>query len=198
MRLSLFIVTLLLIMNAPINAQETKALPYDQIGSYPTEFNAGNVVGRFLDALGYRYYWATEGITEKDLNFRPSEDARSFQETNEHLLGLSNTILNAALKKPNTGGGNQEALSFEALRAQTLQNIHQASEAFKAGADQNFEEHKIVFQRDNGSREFPVWNVLNGPIADAIYHVGQLVSFRRASGNPMNPKVNVFMGKNRE
>ena len=42
---------------------------------------------------------------------------------------------------------------------------------------------------------FPFWNHLNGPIADALWHSGQIVSNRRASGNPLNSKVNVFIGK---
>lgn len=40
--------------------------------------------------------------------------------------------------------------------------------------------------------------MLNGPIADALWHVGQVVSFRRSSGNPFNSKVSVFSGKVRE
>ena len=42
---------------------------------------------------------------------------------------------------------------------------------------------------------FPFWNMINGPISDAIWHSGQVVANRRASGNPINPKVNVFIGK---
>ena len=30
---------------------------------------------------------------------------------------------------------------------------------------------------------------------DALYHVGQVVSYRRAAGNPIDPQVNVFLGK---
>jgi len=36
--------------------------------------------------------------------------------------------------------------------------------------------------------------LLNGPIADALTHVGQVISFRRTSGNPIPKGVNVFMG----
>ena len=32
-------------------------------------------------------------------------------------------------------------------------------------------------------------------VADALYHVGQVVSYRRAAGNLMDPQVNVFVGK---
>jgi hypothetical protein len=46
--------------------------------------------------------------------------------------------------------------------------------------------------------EFPFWNQLNGPIADALWHCGQVISFRRSSGNPYNSKASVFSGKVRE
>ena len=43
--------------------------------------------------------------------------------------------------------------------------------------------------------EFPLWNLINGPIQDAVWHSGQVVAFRRASGNPINSKISVFNGK---
>lgn len=59
----------------------------------------------------------------------------------------------------------------------------------------NVDDVKIIFERKEGRTELPIWNLINGPIADAIWHVGQVVSFRRASGNPFNAKVNLMMGK---
>ena len=56
----------------------------------------------------------------------------------------------------------------------------------------------ILFDLNGNKSELPVWNLMNGPIADAIYHTGQIVSYRRMSGNPINPKVNVMMGKTGE
>jgi len=38
------------------------------------------------------------------------------------------------------------------------------------------------------------WHIINGPISDALTHVGQINSFRRLSGNCV-PKANVFTGK---
>ena len=52
-------------------------------------------------------------------------------------------------------------------------------------------EYKIIF----GEQEIPFWNQVNGPISDAIWHCGQLVVYRRSTGNPINPKVNHFSGK---
>ena len=52
---------------------------------------------------------------------------------------------------------------------------------------------ETAFQLEN--TEVPFWNIINGPIADALWHCGQVVMLRRASGNPFNAKVNVFKGK---
>lgn len=184
-----------------LNAQNEKAmtseLPYHEIPAYPESYTAENVAARIVDGLGYRYYWATDGLTEKDLAYKPSEDGRTIEETLDHIYGLSNTIANATTQKPNIRG-ERETLTFEEKRKRTLDNIKTASESLKNSGDNGLADFPIIFQRGDQKREFPFWNLLNGPIADAIYHVGQIVSQRRASGNPMNPKVNVFIGKNRE
>lgn len=57
---------------------------------------------------------------------------------------------------------------------------------------------KITFKGKEKNAEFPFWNSINGTIADAIWHAGQIVMMRRASGNPFNSKVNVFLGKRME
>ena len=54
---------------------------------------------------------------------------------------------------------------------------------------------KVIFQRGEKTSTYPIWNLINGPITDAIYHCGQIVSFRRSSGNPIPPGVNVFLGE---
>ena len=60
------------------------------------------------------------------------------------------------------------------------------------------EDYNVIFKRGDREYEFPFWNLINGQISDAIYHTGQVVMMRRASGNPIDPTVDVFMGKNRE
>ena len=42
--------------------------------------------------------------------------------------------------------------------------------------------------------KFDLYNLFHGPISDALYHTGQIVVFRRASGNPIPKGVNHFMG----
>ena len=189
-----------LLMTATVVAQNTSTmeLPFKQIPDTQEEYQAGNIVKRMVDGLGYRYYWATEGLRPEDLTHKPSEDARSSRETLEHLFGLSETISNAAQKKANIRPADYSKMSFEELRRGTLEHLQRASELYANLNAKEVQELQVIFEFNGQRREFPFWNMLNGPIADALYHTGQIVSFRRASGNPMNPKVNVFMGRNNE
>ena len=166
---------------------QTEKLPYYEIPSYSENYTAGTVAARQVDALGFRFYWASEGLTEADLAYKPNEDVRSTGETIDHIYDLSKIIVNATLKKANSRD-KDDTLSFIEKRKQTLLNLKIAAENLRTSND--ISEFKIIF----GTREIPFWNNINGPIADAIWHSGQIASFRRNSGNPINSKVNHFMG----
>lgn len=179
-------------MNAQIN---NESLPYYEIPEYPENYNQGTVVARMIDGLGFRYFWATEGLRTEDLIFKPNETARTTEETIDHILGLSNVIVNSAIHQPN-GNNDFSKLTYSEKRKLTLNNFKTAADIFRKSKD--LSQFKIVFVRDGKSVEYPFWNQINGPIEDAIWHCGQVVSFRRSSGNPLNAKVSVFEGKLRE
>jgi hypothetical protein len=165
-------------------------LPYAKIHEATEKYTAGTVVSRMLDGLGFRYYWATEGLRPEDLSYKPNETARTTEQTLDHVLGLTQVIVNSALGVPN--GSPQPEMTFEEKRKKTLKNIEQASQIFRQADD--LSKFTIVFKRGEQTSEFPFWNQLNGPIGDALWHVGQVVSFRRSSGNPFPKGVSVFTG----
>lgn len=175
-----------------ISTQENNRLPYYEIPEYSEDYNAGAVAARMIDGLGFRYYWATEGLVEKDLKFKISIDARSTDETLDHILNLSRYILNAALKQTNEGGAYLK-MTFLETRKKTLENLKTAADILRKSSD--LSENELKF---NEQSKYPFWNVINGPIADAIWHCGQIVASRRASGNPINSKVSVLSGKIRD
>ena len=175
-----------------ISQELNNKLPYYEIPDYPNEYTAGTVAARMVDGLGFRYYWATEGLRDEDLAFRPNDDARTTDETIDHIYNLSRTIVNATLKQPNIRSDNEPELTFLEKRKKTLENIKTAADILRKTDD--LTEFKIVF----GEREFPFWNNINGPIEDAVWHCGQIVSFRRSSGNPYNSKASLFAGKVRD
>ena len=179
-------------------AQETmnEKLPFAKIPEAPTNYTPGTVVARMIDGLGFRYYWATEGLSDENLEYRPCKESRTIAETMDHIYSLSCTILNSAKKQPTDFTAKQEDLTSKEKRKRTLGNFKNASDLFKVS--ENLAEHKIVFIRKNGKAEFPFWNQINGPIEDAVWHAGQIVMMRRAAGNPFNSKVNVCMGNVRD
>ncbi len=165
---------------------------YAEIPESPVVYTPGAIVSRMVDGLGFRYYWATEGLVDTDLSYKPSKEARSLLETVDHIYGLSKIIVNSAKKEPTDYTLEQPKMNYLEKRLATLENFRSASELFLASKD--ISKHAIVFKDENKSSEYPFWNQINGPIEDAVWHAGQLVVLRRASGNPINPKVNVFLG----
>lgn len=195
---SIALSTLLGAQNDQASTMENAPLPYREIPAYPDSFRAETVAARMVDGLGFRFYWATEGLRPEDLAFRPSPEARSTEETIDHILGLSNILLNSLNNQPNVRSGEETSpLSFEVKRRKVLENLREASMRLQQPATQ-LEDLSIVLQGATSRTEYPFWNMLNGPIADALWHVGQIVSFRRSSGNPFNSKVSVLAGKLRQ
>jgi hypothetical protein len=185
MRTALF--SIIMFASLPAMAQ-ADSLPYAAFPPAPGHYTAGAVVSRLLDGLGFRYYWATEGLRPADLAFRPTHEARTSQETLEHIYNLSDMIINVI-------GGNQTPQAphktFEELRKATLWNIQKASAIIAGYTERDMENVKIDF----GGQKLPFWNMINGPISDCLWHIGQVVTFRRSSGNPFSSKVEVFLGK---
>lgn len=177
-----------------ISAQEKKeeSLPYYEIPEYPETYNSCTVAARLIDGLGFRYYWATEGLRDDDLAFKPSEEGRTTAETIDHIYGLTRVIMNSTLNKPNIRVDDPE-MSFAEKRKKTLEQIKTAADILRQCDD--LSQFKVVFERGDSKSEYPFWNNINGPIADALWHCGQVVSHRRSSGNPFNSKVSVFSGK---
>jgi hypothetical protein len=187
-----YLVPILMISICPLFAQDM-ALPYYEIPAAPEAFTAGAVASRMIDGLGFRYYWATDGLRPEDLNYKPGVDTRTSEETLRHIHELSFIIVNSVTQTPNVPGAVPKLL-FAEMRKRTLENLKTASDRLRTATDADLEQFKLVFKRDSNSTEFSFWNQLNGPIADCLWHVGQVVSFRRASGNPFTEKASVFTG----
>ena len=194
--------TLLLLFGIYSNAlaqQEQPTNYYYQIPDSPEEYTATTVVARMVDGLGFRYYWATEGLRPEDLSYTPKGEGRTLEQTVTHILGLTNVIINSVTNTPNVqASGEQPVLTFEEKRAKTLDNLKKTREVLMASSAEDLSKFNLVFQSSDSSSEYPFWNQINGPISDALWHTGQVVSLRRSSGNPFDSKVSLLRGKRRE
>ena len=173
-------------------AQNNAHLPYYEIPTYNEEYTPQSVASRMVDALGFRYYWASFELTEEDLAYKISEESRSCQETVIHIYDLTNMMLRLT-KTEFKQQKEKSEMSFNEMRSQTLLNIQALSKTVEESKD--LAEFDI---KKDGKTTIFFYNSINGPIADAIWHTGQLAVFRRASGNPINAKIDHFSGKIRE
>ena len=169
-------------------SQKNATLPYYEIPTSEENYTANAVVGRMIDGLGFRYYWSTGGLTKKDLEYKPNGQGRNTQETITHLYDLSNMMLRLT-KTISKQSKDKTEMNFAEMRMQTLFNFEALSKKIKATKDLS-----ELSTSSNGKVTIPFFNVINGPIADAIWHTGQIATFRRSSGNPINSKINHFSG----
>lgn len=167
--------------------ESDSSVPYRFIPDAGEEYTAGAISARMIDGLGFRFYWATEALSEKELEFRPGANSRSIEETITHIYDLTNIILQSV--------DNQTKIIEEddifQQRNKTLVNLKKVSDILLTSNNEDFKDYKVVFE--NGS-SFPFWNLINGPIADNIWHCGQIAMLRRLAGNPFNPNVSHFNG----
>lgn len=188
-----FYIYVFLLTNTFIMAQER--LPMDEIPPPPSTLKAGDIISRMIQGLGYRFYWASKDLRTEDLSYRPSKDGASSLETLQHIYGLSLMILNAYSSTPNKRPLSALPEDYRFLRQSILTNLDQSAQLYSGKSEEEVHKMNVVFERDGKISRFPVWNLLNGPLSDAIYHTGQLVSFRRTTGKPIQKGVSVFLGK---
>ena len=185
---------LFLILSFNMNAQNNN-LPFFEISSEKNHYTSANIIYRLIEGVGYRYYWASKDLKKKDLDYKPSSSSISSYETLEHIYILSETIMNSALNKVNNRPTEKTPKSYNELREGTLMNLQKFNDIILSKNEDDLKRIKIIFNRGGREASFPFWNLLNGQIADMIYHTGQIVSFRRTTGNPIQKGVNVFLGK---
>ncbi len=179
--------------NKPIKEALDGKLPYSEIPAIAEKYTAGNVVSRLIDGLGFRFYWATDGLRDEDLTFKPDKETRSTLETIEHIYEMSVLIKNATTQTVNTPDQSPR-IPFNEMQKVTLENFNVASTILRRSSDEDLNRYTLKFKQGEKLIEYPFWNHINGPISDCLWHTGQVVSFRRLSGNPFSDKVNLLSG----
>jgi hypothetical protein len=156
-------------------------LPFYQLDGYPAKVDGPSVVVRLLDSLGFRFHWATHDLAEQDYAFLPGQGCQSIAQLIEHIWGLVNWVSRSICGREET---RPETLQEQ--RVHVLHMLNQLREYVSTLDDQALAAITI--------RGLPFWHLLNGPLADALTHVGQINVLRRLAGNP-TPRASVFTGK---
>jgi hypothetical protein len=156
-------------------------LPFRKLDNYPPRPNGPSVIARLLDGLGFRFYWATEGLSAEHYAFTPGKGCQSIGELVRHIWGLVNWVHMSVF-----GQGEERPEDAPSQRVHALHMLHRLREHLVTLDDRDLEAFTI--------NEHSFWHIINGPLADALTHVGQINSFRRLAGNP-TPGARVFTGE---
>jgi len=162
---------------------------YKTLPPVPEKLNGSTVLVRMIDGLGFCYRVATEGLTENEFHFRPVEDSMSIFEVNRHIYQLILWVTKAF----NTDLKSNKTLdTFTDYRNATLEICHNLRTIIAAMSEAEIQTKTIYLKRSE--QQLPIFNIINGPVADALTHVGQINSWRRMAGNPV-AKVSPLTGK---
>ncbi len=156
----------------------------------PETVTGSAVLVRLVEGIGFRFLWATEALRDADLSFRPTPETMSIPELAHHVLGLATWVAASAGAIPAASRTPDPPPSFPEARQRVLDVLALLRARFAGMSDGEIGAIRIA------SRAGPVpWpHLVNGPLADALTHIGQINVLRRSSGNP-TPKANVFLGR---
>lgn len=161
--------------------------PYQSLPTPPATISEAKILARLVDGIGYRYQLATEGLTQKEIDFCPVEGSMNMTELLIHIYGLV-TWTGSAFKLPYT---KKKLTQYASLRKETLEVCQLFSQFLQTLTTKEVEEASVYLKRMD--THFSFWYLINGPLADALTHIGQINSWRRISGNPV-AKISPFTG----
>ncbi|MFT5052915.1 MAG: hypothetical protein ACI8QZ_004353 [Chlamydiales bacterium] len=164
--------------------RDQDALPYFSLPGIPSETSPGSVLARLVSGLGFRLHWATEGLRPVDFDFRAHPTGQSIGEVLEHIGQMVSWVhaqftagLPGATPLPDLDPDHGPVQRREhCLRGLACLQAHLLD---MTAADLD---GVVVDHPRRGRRSF--WVLVNGPISDALTHVGQISVWRRAAGNP--------------
>lgn len=155
------------------------SIPYESVETYPENVTATSIIVRVLDGLGFRFRYATEGLTPQEYQFTPGQGCWTIGEMVEHVWGLLNWICQNIF-----GEGETRPQDAESQRLHCLELILK----LRAYFDQIDEAElaRVTIE------DLPFWHLINGPLSDALTHTGQINTLRRLAGN-LPIKARVFL-----
>lgn len=155
----------------------------------PDSFTGASVMAKLVDTVSVRYQLAIQGLTQDDKDFRVTPESMSMLETQKHIFLLMRWIaksvdapIEKAARHKNFDDFKEDILTTCAVLSRHLQGMDDAV----------LEKSTIYLKR--ADTHYPIWNVIGGPLSDALHHIGQIVSWRRINGNPV-PRISPFTGE---
>ena len=155
----------------------------------PSQFSAGAILAQSLVGIGFRYQIATKNLTENEIQFRPVEGSMNMLELLDHIYKVLTWAYNAFDKNANFDFPDK---TYKGYREGTLQVCESFRKRLLEMTDEELDQTTVYLKRKDTT--FPIWYLIHGPLSDVLTHVGQINSWRRIAGNPVD-RISPFTGK---
>lgn len=139
---------------------------FEHLAMVPERCSASGVLQRLVDTIGYRFRRALVGIEDEQLGWRPQVDVQSIDELIDHIGELIEATL-AALERRERRRAVWDPFEIFDL----LMRLHQVLD------DYDDEDLALIDFSVAG-----LWTLINGPLADALTHIGQINMLKRLQG----------------
>ncbi len=165
--------------------------PFDSLSAPadPTHELEGLV--RLLQGLGFRLRWACDGLTDADCEAEPVEGAWSIGEQLAHLTALVRWGRRALEDGTAGWAGNVEANRHPLAYLEILEDLDATIQILRSDPGAL---SRAVLTAGSSDHTFSSGYLVNGPWADALHHVGQVVLLRKMLGHPA-PQHQPFLGQ---
>lgn len=163
--------------------------PFQTLPTTPKTISSGAILSRFIIAIGFRYQLATKNLTKHEINFRPVDGSMNMLELLDHIYkvlswGYQAFDKNAKIEFPEK--------TYEGYRKGTLEICEAFNNRVLSMSDEEIQQTEVYLKRMDTT--FSFWYLINGPIADVLTHIGQINSWRRIAGNPVD-RISPFTGE---
>ena len=166
------------------------ATPFDTLAAPQDPTHGLEALARLLEGLGFRLRWACEGLTEEDCAETPIPGTWSIGEQIAHVVVLVRFGRRALEEGQAPWEGEDPAYNHPLGYMHALEEISQT-----IGLLRKYPERLSTATLSAGPEHlFPAAYLVNGPWADALTHVGQIIVLRKAIGKPA-PAVQPFLGR---
>ncbi len=162
---------------------------YKTLPPTPTQISSGAILARFIDAIGFRFQMATDGLTESEIYFCPVDGSMDMMELMNHIYGVLSWAHGAFNKD---AVRRKDLATFEDYRNATLEVCDIFKKRLLEMSDEEIENTSIYLKRNDTT--YSIYYLINGPISDVLTHVGQIVTWRRIAGNPI-ARISPFTGQ---
>ncbi len=161
---------------------------FKELPKHPEQISGTTVLQRMVDGLGFRYRVAVTGLSKEQLSFQPTKDNWNLGQLLHHIYRLC--VWTSKSFKLDFEVQHEFA-EVEEYEEATLALLTELSKHLAAMTEDELAKVEIHLKRTDS--HMPFWYIINGPLADALTHVGQIVSWRRMAGNPVT-RVSGFTG----